>query len=394
MLAAYDRVLGADGREPPREARLLHPFAANPAGTTATRISCAACCASCRRAAMTWRCSSPSGPGASTTCCATMARPALDAYRAAYPELRSRDLPARRSISRARLDGADLVIVHEWNEPWLVAAHRARAPRRRRASACCSTTPTTARSATPRPSPPSTSRAMTACSPSARRCRGLPAVGLGRPGLRLARGRRHRLFHPPAAEGQREGLVWIGNWGDGERSEELEQFLLRPARRRRAARSTSTACAIPDAALGKLAAYGARYRGWLPNARGAGGLRPPSRDGARAAPLLRRTCCPASRPSACSRRWPAASRWSRRPGRTARACSARPGLPGGARRGGDARHMRGLQDDPGAARGARRERARRPSARATPAPTASTSCWRSWTGATLRVSEAMLETAA
>ena len=27
----------------------------------------------------------------------------------------------------------------------------------------------------------------------------------------------------------REGLVWIGNWGDGERSTELEEFLLRPA---------------------------------------------------------------------------------------------------------------------------------------------------------------------
>src|SRR3712207_7127131 len=26
-----------------------------------------------------------------------------------------------------------------------------------------------------------------------------------------------------------EGLVWIGNWGDEERSAELEEFLLRPA---------------------------------------------------------------------------------------------------------------------------------------------------------------------
>ena len=33
--------------------------------------------------------------------------------------------------------------------------------------------------------------------------------------------------------------------------------------------------------------------------------------------------CPASPPSGCSRRWPAASRWSRRPGTTARACSRR-----------------------------------------------------------------------
>ena len=39
-----------------------------------------------------------------------------------------------------------------------------------------------------------------------------------------------RLFHPPAQESAREGLVWIGNWGDGERTEELEGFLFRPAR--------------------------------------------------------------------------------------------------------------------------------------------------------------------
>ena len=38
-----------------------------------------------------------------------------------------------------------------------------------------------------------------------------------------------RLFHPPAQETAREGLVWIGNWGDGERTEELETFLFRPA---------------------------------------------------------------------------------------------------------------------------------------------------------------------
>ena len=36
-----------------------------------------------------------------------------------------------------------------------------------------------------------------------------------------------RHFHPPAQEQDRQGLVWIGNWGDGERTEELESFLFR-----------------------------------------------------------------------------------------------------------------------------------------------------------------------
>jgi spore maturation protein CgeB len=38
-----------------------------------------------------------------------------------------------------------------------------------------------------------------------------------------------RHFQPPAEQRERRGLVWIGNWGDGERTEELGSFLFRPA---------------------------------------------------------------------------------------------------------------------------------------------------------------------
>ena len=42
-------------------------------------------------------------------------------------------------------------------------------------------------------------------------------------------------FHPPAQAGvragARAGAVWIGNWGDGERTAELEGFLLAPTDR-------------------------------------------------------------------------------------------------------------------------------------------------------------------
>ncbi|HST92331.1 MAG TPA: glycosyltransferase, partial [Brevundimonas sp.] len=51
----------------------------------------------------------------------------LELYRKAYPELSSRRYPVSPDVS-AMLDGADLVIVHEWNEPSLVATiGRARA---------------------------------------------------------------------------------------------------------------------------------------------------------------------------------------------------------------------------------------------------------------------------
>jgi spore maturation protein CgeB len=65
---------------------------------------------------------------------------------------------------------------------------------------------------------------------------------------------------------ERRGLVWIGNWGDGERSAELERFLFRPAQ------TVGLPLDIygvryPDEALETLAHYSVTYRGWLPNAR-------------------------------------------------------------------------------------------------------------------------------
>jgi len=76
-----------------------------------------------------------------------------------------------------------------------------------------------------------------------------------------------RLFRPFLTdEPPSGGLVWIGNWGDDERSEELAEFLLRPAK------ASSMAFDVygvryPDAARGVIAQHGGRYRGWLANLR-------------------------------------------------------------------------------------------------------------------------------
>ena len=64
----------------------------------------------------------------------------------------------------------------------------------------------------------------------------------------------------------REGLVWIGNWGDDERSAELESFLFRPAREAELALDIY-GVRYPAEALETLKRYGVRYHGWLPNAR-------------------------------------------------------------------------------------------------------------------------------
>jgi spore maturation protein CgeB len=75
-----------------------------------------------------------------------------------------------------------------------------------------------------------------------------------------------QLFQPPNGEWDRRGLVWIGNWGDDERSSELEEFLLRPAREARLPLDVY-GVRYPPEAQAALAAHGAAYRGWVANAR-------------------------------------------------------------------------------------------------------------------------------
>ena len=78
-----------------------------------------------------------------------------------------------------------------------------------------------------------------------------------------------RRFHPPAEETQRDGLIWIGNWGDGERTEEIERFLLAPAQDAGLPLDIY-GVRYPATALQTLERYGARYHGWAPNAAAPG----------------------------------------------------------------------------------------------------------------------------
>lgn len=189
----------------------------------------------------------------------------LDAYHDAYPELRPRSFSSMQAVEAA-LSDADLAIVHEWNEPALVAAiGRARRHGGRFTLLFHDTH----------------HRAVS--DPDAIRrfeldgYDGVLAFGdaLAEVYRRWGWGRRAfvwheaadtRLFRPPADAPRRDGLVWIGNWGDGERSAELERFLLRPAR---AAGLPLDIHGVryPEEAIATLGRHGARFRGWLPNAR-------------------------------------------------------------------------------------------------------------------------------
>jgi len=191
-------------------------------------------------------------------------REGLDAYREAYPELRSETFGEQADVA-AMVDGADLVIVHEWNDPALVARlGRLRA----RGGRFLLLFHDTHHRAVSDP------KAMRAFDLSA--YDGVLAFGEALAEVYRGWGWGDRVFvwheaadlrhfHPPAVESERRGLVWIGNWGEGERTKELREFLFRPAR------ETGLGLDVygvryHETAKATVRRYGGRYHGWLPNA--------------------------------------------------------------------------------------------------------------------------------
>lgn len=72
------------------------------------------------------------------------------------------------------------------------------------------------------------------------------------------------LFRPIPAETTGD-LIWIGNWGDGERGAELLEFLIDPVQRL-GLRATVRGLRYPAVALECLSATGIACRGWIANA--------------------------------------------------------------------------------------------------------------------------------
>lgn len=166
----------------------------------------------------------------------------------------------------AALDGADVVLVHEWNPPELVARiGRARAAGGRFRLLFHDTHH---RSATA----PADMAAFDLSAYDgvlafgaavAERYR---AMGWAQRAWTWHEAADTRLFQPFPDVTPVRDLVWIGNWGDEERTAELHEFLLEPVRRLRLSADVH-GVRYPDAARMALAASGVRYRGWLPNHR-------------------------------------------------------------------------------------------------------------------------------
>jgi spore maturation protein CgeB len=74
-----------------------------------------------------------------------------------------------------------------------------------------------------------------------------------------------RLFHPLPAPDGRADLIWIGNWGDGERERELVEFLIEPAATLGLTGSVR-GVRYPEAALRRLATTRLDHGGWIANA--------------------------------------------------------------------------------------------------------------------------------
>jgi spore maturation protein CgeB len=65
---------------------------------------------------------------------------------------------------------------------------------------------------------------------------------------------------------KRNDVIWIGNWGDEERTKELEEFLIAPAAEVQC-RVAAHGVRYPEHARNKLKEAGVEYRGYLPNLR-------------------------------------------------------------------------------------------------------------------------------
>jgi spore maturation protein CgeB len=190
----------------------------------------------------------------------------LEEFRRIFPELRTTLYDLATLDVDAAVDRADLVLVHEWNDPRLV--RRIGLARARSNSFRVLFHDTHHRSAT---QPREMGRY------DLRHYDGVLAYGevlrriyLGRGWTERAwtwrEGADVRLFRPLLGREPAGELVWIGNWGDGERTAELEEFLLEPAHALGLGGSVFGVRYPPDARQA-IAEAGLPYRGWVANHR-------------------------------------------------------------------------------------------------------------------------------
>lgn len=188
----------------------------------------------------------------------------LKRFSKVYPQLHGIPYQLDRIDLDEVLSGADLVMVHEWNEHELVqqiGAHRKKYGHYRLLFH-----DTHHRSVTD-------SAAMNAYDLTG--FDGVLAYGRKIRDIYLQKGWAERVwlwheaadvrvFHPLDPVTKVGDVVWIGNWGDDERSEEIREFFIEPVKKLRL-KGMVYGVRYPEKALKLLEQAGIRYGGWLPN---------------------------------------------------------------------------------------------------------------------------------
>lgn len=188
------------------------------------------------------------------------------AFHEAYPTLQSTRYEPGSLDLHAELEDCDLVIVHEWNDRDLV---RRIGEHRRRADTYRLLFHDTHHRAVTRPED------MASYDLSA--YDGVLAYGEAIRRIYIERGWARkawtwheaadtRVFRPLEAEAEEGELVWVGNWGDEERTAELHEYLLGPVQALRL-RARIYGVRYPEHARAALSEAGIEYAGWLPNYR-------------------------------------------------------------------------------------------------------------------------------
>lgn len=182
-----------------------------------------------------------------------------------YPELSSSFYTLDTLDLDRALDGADVAIVHEWNDPELIS----RVGQRARDSHCRVLFHDTHHRSVTEP------RAMQVL--DLKDYCGVLAFGRTIADEYIENGwaRLAWVWHEaadtrrfrPLETCEREGdLVWIGNWGDDERTAELHEFLIEPARDLRL-KARIHGVRYPEPARSALDEAGIEYGGWIANYR-------------------------------------------------------------------------------------------------------------------------------
>lgn len=189
---------------------------------------------------------------------------AIERFAQDFPELKA-ETYGPDFDHEARLAEADVVVVHEWTEPALVARIGKARAEGGRFTLLFHDTHHRAASAVDEISALSLSDYDGVLAFGEALSERYLAAGWGRRVFTWHEAADDRLFRPHPEIRKRDHLVWVGNWGDDERSAEIMAFLVEPVRAL-GLRATVHGVRYPDHALAALGRAGITYGGSIANA--------------------------------------------------------------------------------------------------------------------------------